>query len=90
MPSHAALGLPVGGENKDAAVVRAEESPSQHERHRVGSFMYPWIEIKRSKSSGRLPLTEETLRHFERAAVTLDAADCAQLPVWWLREGGKA
>lgn len=38
----------------------------------------------------RLPLTEETLRHFERAAVTLDAADCAQLPVWWLREGGKA
>jgi 3-hydroxyisobutyrate dehydrogenase len=39
----------------------------------------------------RLPLTEETLRNFERAAGTgLDGADCAQLPVWWLREGGKA
>ena len=38
----------------------------------------------------RLPLTEETLRNFERAAGTgLDGADCAQLPVWWLREGGK-
>jgi 3-hydroxyisobutyrate dehydrogenase len=39
----------------------------------------------------RLPLAEETLRNFERAAQQgLDGADCSQLPVWWLAEGGKA
>jgi 3-hydroxyisobutyrate dehydrogenase len=38
----------------------------------------------------RLPLTAETLRNFDRAAAEgLDAADCAQLPVWWLTQGGK-
>jgi len=38
----------------------------------------------------RLPLTAETLRNFDRAAEQgLDAADCAQLPVWWLAQGGK-
>ena len=37
-----------------------------------------------------LPLTEESLRNFDRAAQQgLDGADCAQLPVWWLRDGGK-
>jgi 3-hydroxyisobutyrate dehydrogenase len=48
--------------------------------------------LDEARSHGRkLPLTEETLRHFERAAqVGLDNADCAQLPVWWLGEGGKA
>ena len=39
----------------------------------------------------QLPLTALALQSFERAAAAgLDAADCSQLPVWWLREGGKA
>ena len=39
----------------------------------------------------RLPLTELTLRTFEQAAAQgLDAADCTQLPVWWLKGAGKA
>ncbi len=39
----------------------------------------------------QLPLTAETLKNFDRAAAQgLDAADCAQLPVWWLAAGGKA
>ena len=39
----------------------------------------------------RLPLTALALQCFEQAAGTgLDAADCTQLPVWWLSEGGKA
>ena len=38
-----------------------------------------------------LPLTAETLKNLDRAAAEgLDAADCAQFPVWWLRDGGKA
>lgn len=38
-----------------------------------------------------LPLTAATLAHFDRAAQAgLDGADCSQLPVWWLAEGGKA
>ena len=38
-----------------------------------------------------MPLTETSLKHFDRAATAgLNAADCAQLPAWWLREGGKA
>ncbi|MDP1532855.1 MAG: NAD(P)-dependent oxidoreductase [Rubrivivax sp.] len=38
-----------------------------------------------------LPLTALALQCFERAAgAGLDAADCTQLPVWWLAEGGKA
>ena len=37
-----------------------------------------------------MPITQATLNNFDRAAAAgLDAADCAQLPVWWLREGGK-
>jgi 3-hydroxyisobutyrate dehydrogenase len=39
----------------------------------------------------RMPVTEQTLKVFDAA---LDAgmkdADCTQLPVWWLREAGKA
>ena len=48
--------------------------------------------LDEARSRGRkLPLTEETLRNFERAAGKgLDGADCSQLPVWWLAEGGKA
>ena len=48
--------------------------------------------IDEARSRGRkLPLAEETLRNFERAAASgLDSADCSQLPVWWLAEGGKA
>jgi 3-hydroxyisobutyrate dehydrogenase len=48
--------------------------------------------IEEARSHGRsLPLAEETLRNFERAAQSgLDGADCAQLPVWWLAQGGKA
>jgi 3-hydroxyisobutyrate dehydrogenase len=39
----------------------------------------------------RLPLTEATLRSFDAAiAAGLKEADCTQLPVWWLREAGKA
>lgn len=39
----------------------------------------------------RLPLTETALRTFEQAAAQgLDAADCTQLPVWWLKGAGKA
>lgn len=38
-----------------------------------------------------LPLTAQALQNFDRAAASgLDAADCTQLPVWWLREGGCA
>jgi 3-hydroxyisobutyrate dehydrogenase len=38
-----------------------------------------------------LPLTEQTLKSFDQAASKgLDAADCTQLLVWWLGEGGKA
>ena len=38
-----------------------------------------------------LPLTALALQCFDRAAgAGLDAADCTQLPVWWLGEGGKA
>ena len=39
----------------------------------------------------RLPLTELALRTFEQAAAQgLDAADCTQLPVWWLKGACKA
>ncbi|GAB3645314.1 NAD(P)-dependent oxidoreductase [Ramlibacter alkalitolerans] len=39
----------------------------------------------------QLPLTAATLASFERAAARgLDGADCTQLPVWWLAEGGRA
>jgi 3-hydroxyisobutyrate dehydrogenase len=39
----------------------------------------------------KLPLTALALECFDRAAGRgLDAADCTQLPVWWLKEGGKA
>ena len=38
-----------------------------------------------------LPLTALALQCFDRAAATgLDAADCTQLPVWWLSQGGQA
>lgn len=38
-----------------------------------------------------LPLTAMTLKCFDRAASQgLDSADCTQLPVWWLGQGGKA
>jgi 3-hydroxyisobutyrate dehydrogenase len=38
----------------------------------------------------RMPLTAATLENFDRAAASgLDGADCTQLPVWWLGEGGK-
>lgn len=39
----------------------------------------------------KLPLTALALECFDQAAMQgLDAADCTQLPVWWLGEGGKA
>ena len=39
----------------------------------------------------RLPLAQLTLQNFEQAgAAGLDAADCTQLPVWWLGGAGKA
>lgn len=38
----------------------------------------------------RLPLTALTLQTFEQAgAAGLDAADCTQLPVWWLHSAGQ-
>jgi 3-hydroxyisobutyrate dehydrogenase len=38
----------------------------------------------------QLPLTALALQCFDRAADNgLDSADCTQLPVWWLGEGGK-
>jgi 3-hydroxyisobutyrate dehydrogenase len=38
----------------------------------------------------RLPLTALTLQTFEQAsAAGLDAADCTQLPVWWLHQAGQ-
>jgi 3-hydroxyisobutyrate dehydrogenase len=48
--------------------------------------------LDEARSRGRqLPLTEQTLKSFDRAAQEgLDGADCSQLPVWWLAEGGKA
>jgi 3-hydroxyisobutyrate dehydrogenase len=48
--------------------------------------------LEEASSHGRqLPLTAETLKNFDRAARRgLDGADCSQLPVWWLEEGGKA
>ncbi|HEY8359779.1 MAG TPA: NAD(P)-dependent oxidoreductase [Ramlibacter sp.] len=47
--------------------------------------------LEEARSRGReLPLTAETLKNFDRAAQQgLDPADCSQLPVWWLAEGGK-
>jgi 3-hydroxyisobutyrate dehydrogenase len=37
-----------------------------------------------------LPLTAQTLTNFDQAAAKgLDGADCTQLLVWWLKEGGK-
>jgi 3-hydroxyisobutyrate dehydrogenase len=47
--------------------------------------------LQEARNRGReLPLTSETLRNFDRAAAGgLDGADCSQLPVWWLAEGGK-
>jgi 3-hydroxyisobutyrate dehydrogenase len=37
-----------------------------------------------------LPVTAQALACFDRAAASgADAADCTQLPVWWLREGGR-
>lgn len=39
----------------------------------------------------RLPVTALALASFDQAASSgLDAADCTELPVWWLAEGGKA
>lgn len=48
--------------------------------------------LAQAAATGRhMPVTEEALKNFDRAAEGgLNAADCAQLPVWWLREGGKA
>ena len=38
----------------------------------------------------RLPLAAQTLQCFEQAAAQgLSGADCTQLPVWWLRDGGR-
>lgn len=38
-----------------------------------------------------LPLTAQALKSFDRAAESgLDAADCTQLPVWWLRQGSRS
>ena len=38
----------------------------------------------------KLPGTALALQAFEQAAASgLDAADCTQLPVWWLSEGGR-
>jgi 3-hydroxyisobutyrate dehydrogenase len=37
-----------------------------------------------------MPLTAQTLQQLDRAAEQgLDAKDCAQLPVWWLAQGGR-
>ena len=37
-----------------------------------------------------LPLTAQALTCFDRAAASgVDASDCTELPVWWLREGGR-
>jgi len=42
-------------------------------------------------SQYQLPLTALALECFDRAAEGgLDAADCTQLPVWWLDQGGRA
>lgn len=42
-------------------------------------------------SQYKLPLTALALECFDRAAEGgLDSADCTQLPVWWLGEGGRA
>lgn len=39
----------------------------------------------------QLPLTAQTLENFDRAAASgLDAADCAQLPVWWLGQASRS
>jgi len=47
--------------------------------------------LQEGRAHGRqLPLTAATLANFERAAQRgLDGADCSQLPVWWLAEGGR-
>jgi 3-hydroxyisobutyrate dehydrogenase len=38
----------------------------------------------------KMPLTAATLENFDAAAASgLDAADCTQLLVWWLSQGGK-
>lgn len=38
-----------------------------------------------------LPVTALTLQSLDRAAgAGFDSADCTELPVWWLREGGKS
>ncbi len=38
-----------------------------------------------------LPVTAQALACFDRAAAAgANAADCTELPVWWLREGGRA
>lgn len=48
--------------------------------------------LDQARLQGRqLPLTALALGCFERAAgAGLDQADCTQLPVWWLGQGGKA
>jgi 3-hydroxyisobutyrate dehydrogenase len=39
----------------------------------------------------RMPVTEQTLKVFEAAVQAgMKESDCTQLPVWWLREAGKA
>lgn len=40
--------------------------------------------------NGRLDPTAALLLHDQAAEKGLDAADCTQLLVWWLGEGGKA
>jgi 3-hydroxyisobutyrate dehydrogenase len=43
-----------------------------------------------TRQNYQLPLTALALECFDRAADGgLDAADCTQLPVWWLGEGGR-
>lgn len=38
-----------------------------------------------------LPVTAQVLACFDRAAAAgADGADCTQLPVWWVREGGRS
>ena len=47
--------------------------------------------VQAAQHKVKLPVTTLALRSFEQAAAAgLDAADCTQLPVWWLRKGAKA
>jgi 3-hydroxyisobutyrate dehydrogenase len=70
----------LAGDNNDAAIVNLATM-----RKDVRSMLSQGTDQHR-----KMPLTAAALENFDAAAaIGLDAADCTQLLIWWLRQGSK-